>query len=498
MRLDRPPDDLDAALHSPCDAAQPGRSARDARGSACARRPPAGRRCRPRRRDLGRSAAGVEPGGRPAARRRRLPGVGGRRRRRRSASPPSSGCASRSMPAATTRARSTGAGTPSSSRRSGCAGSRSTRWPDARGSRPASSAKPLAVAAGEHGLAYLAGTSPDVGVLGYALGGGISWMVRGARAGLQHDRRGRGGDRGRAPRPNRPRHRARPVLGDPRRRRQRRRGDGAGARAGPRRRDLRRRPVLADRARGGDPGRLARLDRGVPDTCESLGRMLQLPDAPFLPDHLRGRSFVLVEAAIIGSEADGAALVQPLRDLGPEIDTVAMMPTSDLSLVNMDPDFPSPMPAMGSCSTTCRRRRSTRSSRGSSGRRCSTSRSATSAARPRSGRPITGSSTRSSSRSSRSRSGWRRTRARSRPWSATVGDVLGALGPWDSGRRYLNFAESTRGPAVDLPGGDVRAAPAGQGGGTTRPACSSPTTRSRTTGATVAGCPGPCGEPAAR
>src|SRR5262245_23479850 len=39
-------------------------------------------------------------------------------------------------------------------------------------------AKPLAVAAGEHGLAYLAGTSPDVGVFGYALGGGLSWMVR--------------------------------------------------------------------------------------------------------------------------------------------------------------------------------------------------------------------------------------------------------------------------------------------------------------------------------
>ena len=38
--------------------------------------------------------------------------------------------------------------------------------------------KPLAIAAGEHGLVYLAGTSPNVGVLGYALGGGLSWMVR--------------------------------------------------------------------------------------------------------------------------------------------------------------------------------------------------------------------------------------------------------------------------------------------------------------------------------
>ena len=70
--------------------------------------------------------------------------------------------------------------------------------------------------------------------------------------------------------------------------------------------------------------------------------MLQLPDAPFLPDHLRGRSFVLVEAAFIGTPSDGAALVRSLRDLGPEIDTIAMMPTSELSVVNMDSDFPLP------------------------------------------------------------------------------------------------------------------------------------------------------------
>src|SRR4051794_28770377 len=32
--------------------------------------------------------------------------------------------------------------------------------------------------AGEHGLAPLAGSSPDVGVVGYVLGGGISWLGR--------------------------------------------------------------------------------------------------------------------------------------------------------------------------------------------------------------------------------------------------------------------------------------------------------------------------------
>ena len=41
----------------------------------------------------------------------------------------------------------------------------------------------------------------------------------------------------------------------------------------------------------------------VPEACESLGRMLQLPDVPFLPDAVRGRSFVLVEAAFIGRAA---------------------------------------------------------------------------------------------------------------------------------------------------------------------------------------------------
>jgi FAD/FMN-containing dehydrogenase len=33
-------------------------------------------------------------------------------------------------------------------------------------------------AAAEHGLAALAGSSPDVGVVGYSLGGGISWLAR--------------------------------------------------------------------------------------------------------------------------------------------------------------------------------------------------------------------------------------------------------------------------------------------------------------------------------
>ena len=87
--------------------------------------------------------------------------------------------------------------------------------------------------AGEHGLAALAGTSPDVGVTGYTLGGGLGWLAR--RYGLAANSVTAAelvtpdGDLVRADAEPR----AGPVLGGPRRRRQRRRGDRAGDAAVP-------------------------------------------------------------------------------------------------------------------------------------------------------------------------------------------------------------------------------------------------------------------------
>jgi hypothetical protein len=216
--------------------------------------------------------------------------------------------------------------------------------PEARRARVEAGAlaKPLAVAAGEHGLAFLAGTSPDAGVVGYLLGGGYSWMIR--KYGLACNSIV-----------------AIEVVT----------ADGRLVRAGHESEpDL----FWALRGGGGSFGAVTAVEltlfpvaeiyagclfwpierateilnawRGwidaVPVECHSIGRMLQFPDVPFLPDHLRGRSFVLVEAAFVGSESDGAALLEPMRSLGPEIDTFALMPSSDISLVNMDPDFPLP------------------------------------------------------------------------------------------------------------------------------------------------------------
>ena len=41
-------------------------------------------------------------------------------------------------------------------------------------------------AAAKHGLAALAGSSPDVGVVGYTLGGGLSWLARKHGIGANH------------------------------------------------------------------------------------------------------------------------------------------------------------------------------------------------------------------------------------------------------------------------------------------------------------------------
>jgi FAD/FMN-containing dehydrogenase len=83
----------------------------------------------------------------------------------------------------------------------------------------------------------------------------------------------------------------------------------------------------------------------VPDAITSVGRLLRFPPLPELPEPMRGRSFVVVELA---SQLDGAATdaqLVALRKLGPEIDTVRLIPVTELADLHMDP--PEPVPATG-------------------------------------------------------------------------------------------------------------------------------------------------------
>jgi UDP-N-acetylenolpyruvoylglucosamine reductase len=198
----------------------------------------------------------------------------------------------------------------------------------------------VGLAAAEHGLAGLAGSSPDVGVVGYTLGGGLGWLAR--RYGLA----------------------ANSVVAV-----ELVTADGRRVRAD---RDTEPDLFWAVRGGGGSFGIVTAIEfrlypvsevyagilffpferaseilnawrRWVDDTpveLTSAGRLMQFPPVPQVPEPLRGRSFVIVEAAYIGSEAEGAALLRPLRELGPVLDTFATIPVEELRHLHMDPTEP--------------------------------------------------------------------------------------------------------------------------------------------------------------
>jgi FAD/FMN-containing dehydrogenase len=196
--------------------------------------------------------------------------------------------------------------------------------------------------AARHGLAALAGSSPDVGVVGYTLGGGLSWLGRKHGIGANQvtaievvtaDGRLHRVDRGHEP-------------------------------------DL----FWALRGGGGNFGIVTAIefrlfpvrevyagilwfpvDRaaevlsewrawtdGLPDETTSVGRILQLPPLEEIPEPVRGKSFAVIEVIHLGTERDGREILAPLSGLGPVMDTVGQISVQALTHLHMDPDHPVP------------------------------------------------------------------------------------------------------------------------------------------------------------
>jgi FAD binding domain/Berberine and berberine like len=86
---------------------------------------------------------------------------------------------------------------------------------------------------------------------------------------------------------------------------------------------------------------------GLPDEMGTWARILQVPPLPDIPELVRGRSLVVVEAAYLGAEESGSELLRPLRDLGPELDTFAAVPPAVLGHLHMDPEDPVPFAMRG-------------------------------------------------------------------------------------------------------------------------------------------------------
>ncbi|GAB1820787.1 FAD-binding oxidoreductase [Herbidospora sp. RD11066] len=197
-------------------------------------------------------------------------------------------------------------------------------------------------AASKYGLMALAGSAADVGVVGYTLGGGVSWFARShglasnqvvaaevvladgtlVRADADNHSdlfwalRGGGGIAGIVTALE---FRLFPLT-----------DVYAGMLAWPLERAA---AVLSEWRRWTDD---------VPETVTSLGRILRLPPLPDLPEPLRGRSLVAIEAVCDLPVGQAEALLAPLRDLSPEIDTFALTHVGDLHLLHMDPPYPVP------------------------------------------------------------------------------------------------------------------------------------------------------------
>ena len=82
---------------------------------------------------------------------------------------------------------------------------------------------------------------------------------------------------------------------------------------------------------------------GVPEEMTSVGRLMNFPPVPEVPEPFRGKSFAVLEAIYCGDPADGEELVAPLRELGSVgMDTIQAQPPAGIAELHMDPPTPVP------------------------------------------------------------------------------------------------------------------------------------------------------------
>ncbi len=86
---------------------------------------------------------------------------------------------------------------------------------------------------------------------------------------------------------------------------------------------------------------------GLPNEIGTWARILQVPPLPDVPEPVRGRQLVVVEAAYLGAEESASELLRPLRALVPELDTFAAVPPAALGHLHMDPEDPVPFAMSG-------------------------------------------------------------------------------------------------------------------------------------------------------
>jgi FAD/FMN-containing dehydrogenase len=77
----------------------------------------------------------------------------------------------------------------------------------------------------------------------------------------------------------------------------------------------------------------------APDELSTACVMITAPPEDFVPDRLKGQVAVGMAAMYVGDPEAGAGVVQPLKDLGPEVDLIQPMPYTAFQAI-LDPSAP--------------------------------------------------------------------------------------------------------------------------------------------------------------
>jgi hypothetical protein len=204
-------------------------------------------------------------------------------------------------------------------------------------------------AAQQHGLAPLLGSSPDVGAVGYTLGGGLGWLARkyglSADSVLQFEMVTADGHLRHVSKTEN----ADLFWGV--------RGGGGGSLGIVTRMEIRLYPVTTVYA--GNLiypistarevfARYREWIKKLPDemTCSIV--IMNYPPVPQIPEPLRGQSFVQIRGCYAGSLDEGAKFVQEWRDwMPPVMDMFGPLPFSQAAVISADPEDPMPSKVNG-------------------------------------------------------------------------------------------------------------------------------------------------------
>ncbi len=201
----------------------------------------------------------------------------------------------------------------------------------------------LAAAAGEHGLAVIAGAASTVGVVGLLLGGGIGPLVRSHGFGSDHVRAftvvTATGEVVRASADDEPElfWALRGGKG------------GLGAVVGAQL-QLVALPEIYAGAIVYDTEHIetvlrewVRFTAHAPDEASTSVMIMRVPPIEEVPEPLRGRTVISLRFAFPGEAAEGERLAAPFRALAPALlDTVGVMPSSQTARIHNDPENPTP------------------------------------------------------------------------------------------------------------------------------------------------------------